>query len=355
MQFIKGMELSRRFFKEAAQPVLEEYAPGLVYTAGMLGYGSDVLGYDDPVSADHMWGPRFYLFLSKEDIGRGDAILKILSERLPRQFLGYSVNFAGQGIRSMQMKTQGPVDPLIFIDTLDEYLMKYIGCRDFQDLSLVDWLTLSEHKLLSLQKAELYVDGLGLKERLSNIGYYPEPVKRYLLASNWALIAEEQAYYKRALMTGSQLNAILVAARITERLMRLCFIYCDQYAPYSKWFSRAFSELPLEDSLKNGIQEIMLTSDYEQRENLLAEAQCRLVEQHNQCGITETISVRIQKYYERDIQVIYADQVAGIIRETLKGTELYNAPLIGSMSQVANFTGLFDNPEYRDRMKALYT
>lgn len=66
-KFIKGKELCRNFFTEIAKPILDRQFPGLVYSAGLLGYGSDVLGYDDPVSTNHMWGPRFYLFLKEED------------------------------------------------------------------------------------------------------------------------------------------------------------------------------------------------------------------------------------------------------------------------------------------------
>ena len=65
--FIKGKELCRGFFEQVAKPTLDRRFPGLVYSAGLLGYGSDVLGYDDVVSTDHMWGPRFYLFLREED------------------------------------------------------------------------------------------------------------------------------------------------------------------------------------------------------------------------------------------------------------------------------------------------
>ena len=57
MKFIQGLELCESFFREAAQPVLRKEFPDLNYSAGLLGYGSDVLGYDDQVSSDHMWGP----------------------------------------------------------------------------------------------------------------------------------------------------------------------------------------------------------------------------------------------------------------------------------------------------------
>ena len=49
MAFIKGRELCRAFFEQAAKPLLEQAFPGLSYTAGVLGYGSDVLGYEDAV------------------------------------------------------------------------------------------------------------------------------------------------------------------------------------------------------------------------------------------------------------------------------------------------------------------
>ena len=43
---IKGLELCRGFFFEAAQPILQKHFPYLVYSAGLIGYGSDVLDYD---------------------------------------------------------------------------------------------------------------------------------------------------------------------------------------------------------------------------------------------------------------------------------------------------------------------
>ena len=86
-EFIKGMKLAESFFEEAARPLLASRYPGLSYSAGLLGFGSDVLGYDDFTSCDHMWGPRFYLFLAPEDIGKREAIMDLFPESF-RRFTG---------------------------------------------------------------------------------------------------------------------------------------------------------------------------------------------------------------------------------------------------------------------------
>lgn len=75
--FIHGKELCRGFINDIAEPLLEKNYPGLSYSAGLFGYGSDVLGYDDETSADHMWGSRFYLFLDDENIRLRDGIMNI--------------------------------------------------------------------------------------------------------------------------------------------------------------------------------------------------------------------------------------------------------------------------------------
>ena len=56
--FTPGVELARRFYWEAVRPVLDAEFPGLKHSAALIGTGSEVLGFDTPMSADHHWGPR---------------------------------------------------------------------------------------------------------------------------------------------------------------------------------------------------------------------------------------------------------------------------------------------------------
>lgn len=57
-QFIPGLKLSEYFFDEAIRPIMADSFPQLPYSAARLDYGSDVLGFDTPMSMDHGWGRR---------------------------------------------------------------------------------------------------------------------------------------------------------------------------------------------------------------------------------------------------------------------------------------------------------
>ena len=133
--FIKGKQLCADFFQECAKPVLDKYFPELIYSAGLLGYGSDVLGYDDEVSADHMWGPRFYLFLRKEDMWKKEEIMHALCENLPYSYKGYSVNFSvpdpnDHGVQVPEDISEGSVNPLIWIKfTCFNILFRFIPTK----------------------------------------------------------------------------------------------------------------------------------------------------------------------------------------------------------------------------------
>ena len=105
--------------------------------------------------------------------------------------------------------------------------------------------------LLALTAGKFFQDDLKMADRLSNLNFYPESVRLYLIASNWSLAAEEQAFVRRCADVGDETGSMLACARIAERLMRLAFLYCRRYAPYSKWFGTAFARLPSIRKSKN--------------------------------------------------------------------------------------------------------
>ncbi len=357
--FIKGMALCEGFFHDCAKPILTARFPGLPYSAGLIGYGSDVLGYDDAVSTDHMWGPRFYLFLREEDIGRKAEIMEAFAEGLPYTYKGYSVNFSApdpndNGVRHAEPVTEGKVSPLIFIETFEEFLIEQLGRPDLHRIGPFEWLAFSEHRLLTLVSGKFFADGLGCAEKLSPIRFYPPEVKLYLVGSNWEAVASEQAFVGRTGMVGDEIGSRMICARIAERLMRLCFLYCDTYAPYSKWFGTAFDRLPVDGRIGEALRAALAAECWKEREDRLVLAQAMVAEMHNKSGLTRPVEVRVQNYFSRDIRVIYADRLVTACEEALKGTAFAGVPLIGSMSELGGLSEFAEKARYIPQIMRIY-
>lgn len=83
--FIPGLELSRLFYWEAVRPCLDEYLPGLPHAAALIGPGSEVLGFDTPMSQDHNWFPNVLLFLREQDSALSAGIRARLARRVVRR------------------------------------------------------------------------------------------------------------------------------------------------------------------------------------------------------------------------------------------------------------------------------
>src|SRR5690348_7265587 len=95
MSFMPGQQLSRLFYDDAVRPILEEQFPKLRHSAGLLGTGSDALGFDTERSMDHHWGPRVWLFLSDCDYSESLAsqIRDLLAQTLPFEIHGFPTHF----------------------------------------------------------------------------------------------------------------------------------------------------------------------------------------------------------------------------------------------------------------------
>jgi hypothetical protein len=105
--FVGGLELSRRFYRQAVEPLLRQHFPRLAHIAALVGAGSEVLGFDTDRSTDHDWGPRLQLFLNPEDLREhGQRIDDLLAQRLPATVCGYPTNLprvGAHGTRHMRL------------------------------------------------------------------------------------------------------------------------------------------------------------------------------------------------------------------------------------------------------------
>ena len=97
----------------------------------------------------------------------------------------------------------------------------YLGKYPPDAYDEADWLCFDEQRLLALTSGEVFQDEVGLTALRRQLAVYPDAVWRDLLASQWANLAQEQAFIQRTAQTGDDLGSRILAARTAERLMRL--------------------------------------------------------------------------------------------------------------------------------------
>lgn len=358
--FIPGLKLSELFYTEAAKPILENQFSQISYSAGLLGWGSEVLGFDDIQSCDHHWGPRFLLFLSGPDYEKHKiAIGEALRQNLPHRFRGYATNFGEAdeiGVRLPQETETGPVNHMIIIETVERFFGWYLGCNPYESLTAADWLSFSEHKLLAVTSGQVFHDGLGeLEDIRRKFHYYPRDIWLYQLAAQWIKIFEEREFVSRCGHVGDELGSMVISARQVKNLMRLCFLMERKYAPYSKWFGKAFSQLECAPELSPIFTEVLLSSTWKERERHLARAYAVIARVHNALRITPTVTEEVSNYHGRPYMVFEAPELVREILNNISDEEVKAIEHgLGSVNQFVDSTDQLSDISLVELLKAVY-
>lgn len=357
--FIPGLKLSELFFDEAVKPILAKHYPSLEYSAGLIGPGSEVLGFDTLMSTDHDWGPRVLIFLTGADHRKlAHDISKLLSEELPFTFQGYPTHFVKSESDSFVAETTNkrPINHKVEVSVLSDYIRQHTGIDINRRIELEDWLVTPEQCLRSLVAGKVFLDKLNIlvpmRERFS---YYPNDLWLYLLSSQWLRIGQEEPVVGRTGIVGDEIGSAIIANRLVRDLMRLCFLMEKQYAPYSKWFGTAFTRLKCAKSLNPVFEQIIRSENWQNRERHLTAA-CRiLIRMHNTLGITPQIQSKIKTFHNRPFKVIGASDIADSIWSKIKDEEVKALPFgVGKIDQIIDSTDILSYPKRTVKLKALY-
>ncbi|MET7397934.1 DUF4037 domain-containing protein [Dactylosporangium sp. NPDC005572] len=330
--FLPGLELCGTFYTEAVRPLLDAAYPGLPHAAARIGAGSEVLGYDSPRSTDHDWGPRLTLFVDPADAHHGPAIGALLRERLPAAVRGWPTNFAPPGERVQVMTPVGgpPIQHRVDVTTVAAFSGAQLGVPG-GPRTAVEWLGTPAQLLLETTAGAVYHDGPGdltaLRERLA---WYPDDVWRYLLAAQWTLIAQEEAFVGRAGEAGDPLGRHVLTARLTRALMRLGLLLHRRYPPYSKWLGTAWARLGLGWPVGDPDR---LPDAYE----AAGRAQ-------NTLPLAGPVEATRRGYHDRPYEVIDAGRFAAALTGRITEPALTGLPLIGGIDQYADSTDVLTRP-----------
>ena len=218
-EFRPAAEVADRFHAEVVAPLVGDIG----YAAGLLGWGSDVLGYDTARSMDHGWGPRLVVLVDEADVER---VRKAVDDGLPDEYDGYPVRFGWDSYAPRHHVT---------VATLGDWLRGQLGFDASQGIGIDDWLVTPQQQLLGVAAGRVYGDDGRLARVREALAWYPDQIWRWTLACQWSRVAQEEAFVQRTHEVGDELGSRVVAARLVRDVMRLALLQARAYAPYSKW------------------------------------------------------------------------------------------------------------------------
>lgn len=251
---MKGLELSRKFYEEYGKPMLNEFPDLLPYIAvGLIGSGSECYGYDDEISRDHDFSPEFCIFLPDEDVvdRRSAFLLERAYNKLPKEFMGVKRDIP-----------DAVGEPRHGVIRIGDFLKSKTGTTD-GNLSITDWLSISQHYLFEVVNGEIFFDNYGLitsvREKLSQ---FPHDIRTKKLAGNLLIMAQSGQYnYERLVNRGELASAQLCLYEFVKSAMTAFFLLEKRYAPYYKWSFRALREISKEYVQVASILEFLISND----------------------------------------------------------------------------------------------
>lgn len=363
-KFLPGLVLSEKYFTELVQPLLNQHFPGLKYSAALIGYGSEVLGFDTEMSMDHAWAARMQLFVGEDDLSLGGKIDEMLRAELPTHFLGFPLGTKPSdtepGVFFMDEHSQpGEVAHKVNVTYVSEFFRAELDWDVHQVIEAADWLTFPAQVLRVLTGGKVFFDNQGeltaVRQRLS---FYPLDVWLYLLASGWDRLGQEVPLIQRAGYVGDELGSAIMASRLCRDIMSLCFLLEKKYAPYPKWFGSAFMQLDCAGDFLGVLTRVQQAQNWEERADQLGRACEMLAHKQNGLGLTEPQDEKVAFFHGRPFKVIQADKFSAALVEQIRDPavmQIAKKGLVGSIDQFSDNTVLRSDTQWRQALKSLYS
>ena len=234
---MRGIDIARGYYETYGRPMLEEQFPAELprIAVGIVGEGSECLGYDDELSRDHDFEPGFCLWLTRADAARFGFALERAYARLPKEYAGAK--------RQMMAPVGGPRHGVL---VMEDFYTRFLG-----DISVPEtpegWFRLPSHQLLAASNGEVWRDDLGIfsRVRAEIQAGYPEDVRRKKLAAHLVFMAQTGQYnYVRLIARGETGAAGLAMSAFLRHTISCVYLLNHAYEPYYKWSFRGMRDLP---------------------------------------------------------------------------------------------------------------
>ena len=245
-----GMELARDFWEQAGKPMLQSRYPDYAerIAVGLVGYGSECFGFDDALSRDHDFAPRFCLWLTDEDYAAIGTALQEDYERIAHAWRSEHSS-ADLPDSPTTPRAQGTMrrDGVFRIGDFFETLTGYREAPP-QDAPH-EWLALDESTLATATNGRVFADALGaFSSTRQGFTFMPEDVRLSLISRRLGMLSQAGQYnLPRMLQRGDGAAAMTSIHEFAQAAISLVFLVNNPvsvgYAPYYKWRFAALRRL----------------------------------------------------------------------------------------------------------------
>lgn len=248
-----GLSLCRAYYEEVGRPALQSQFAAVWdhIAAGLVGEGSECLGFDDEVSRDHDWGPSFCLWLSNEDYATFGQALQKAYDALPQEFRGFQRRETPGG--------QGRVG----VWRISDFYRSFIGLSRAPE-TLAEWIRIPETFLSKATNGQVFADPAGRFSaiRQSLLAFYPHDVYLKKIAFYAAKMAQSGQYnYKRCLDRQEFVAAQCARYEFIKAAMAMTYLLNKKYMPFYKWAHHGLQFLSILPKMYEKIASLAATTD----------------------------------------------------------------------------------------------
>ncbi len=255
---MKGLELAKEYYEAFGKEMLERF-PDVAdkVTVGLVGEGSECLGFDDALSQDHDFEPCFCMWIDAELEEKHGFGLERAYAKLPKEFMGYA--------RQKLSPCGGNRHGLLLTE---EFFSRFLGKGEAPQ-TLIEWLRTPSYSLAAATSGEVFKEGKGkfcaIRKVLS--AGYPEDVRLKKISAHLALMHQSGKYnYTRCLEHKETGAAQLALYEFVKSAVQVVYLLNKKYCPYYKWAFRGMRdlallsdvELPLSFLIENGNEKDMI-------------------------------------------------------------------------------------------------
>lgn len=244
---MQGLEIAEEFYRRYGKPMLEEQFADVIdrIAVGLVGEGSECLGFDDELSRDHDFDAGFCLWITQEDERAFGFRLERAYAKLPKEFMGLR---------------RAPLSPVggnrHGVITIEKFYTRFLGAPNAPD-SVERWLYTPSASLCSASNGKVFTDKLGVFSAVREVlrAGYPEDIRRKKLAAHTVLMAQAGQYnYPRCVARGETGAAQLAVFEFVRHAISAIYLLNNAYEPFYKWAYRGLAQLPALGHIGDALQ-----------------------------------------------------------------------------------------------------